>query len=479
MTSWYEFGPFRLDPERLLLLHGDSPVALGPKVVETLLALLEQPGEVITKHALIERVWPEGYVDEASLAQNIYVLRKLLRARWDVVAIETIPRRGYRFVAPVAQCHAPAPVASVANAVVSTNPPAPIARPRFAWIAIAAVLCISLAGAALALTRTTHTPLQLSADGARLYQIGRYNWNLRTPDGIARSIAYFTEVIRTDPRDAHGYAALASAYAVASDAESTSAMRHSYVAAARTNAQRALALDPNCGEAYAVLGIVSMDEGTDIASVTRAADRLRRAVELDPSDAPAHEWYGIALLALNDVDDSYAQLEQAADLEPLSVASTAWLSQAAYLDRRYDKAIALAHETLDLSPRRNDAWVTMGLAYEARGEFSRAADAFRRYGQTSKNSAEAAALIAAVDARAHRSESARMQLSIAQQHVTQVDPEDLAIAFALLGQRRVALSWLRRTHDAALLRVEIANDPRFAPFRSGDAISAEPVQKPA
>jgi DNA-binding winged helix-turn-helix (wHTH) protein/Tfp pilus assembly protein PilF len=467
MTSWYEFGPFRLDPERLLLLDGDSPVALGPKVVETLLALLEQPGELITKHALIERVWPEGYVDEASLAQNIYVLRKLLRARWDVVAIETIPRRGYRFVAPVAQRNAPVPRSSS------------IARPRFAWLAIAAVLCVALAGAAFAFSRPSHAPLHLSADGARLYQIGRYNWNLRTPDGIARSIAYFTQVIRTDPRDAHGYAALASAYAVASEAEPTSAMRHAYVAAARTNAQRALALDPNCGEAYAVLGIVTMDEGSDIGAVTRAADRLRRAVELDPSDAPAHEWYGIALLALNDVDDSYAQLEQAADLEPLSVASTAWLSQAAYLDRRYDKAIALARETLDLSPQRDDAWVTMGLAYEARGEFTRAADAFARYGQVSKNSAEAAALIAAVDARAHRSESARMLLSIAQQHVKQVDPEDLAIAFALLGERRVALSWLHRTHDAALLRVEIANDPRFAPFRSGDAISAEPVQKPA
>src|SRR5215469_2774366 len=101
--SVYEFGPFLLDSERLLLLDRGEPVSLGPKVVETLLALVEHPGEVLTKSALLDRIWPEGYVDEANLAQNVYVLRKTLRARWDTDAIETIPRRGYRFTREVAR----------------------------------------------------------------------------------------------------------------------------------------------------------------------------------------------------------------------------------------------------------------------------------------------------------------------------------------------------------------------------------------
>src|ERR1700729_4060715 len=99
--SLYEFGPFQLDAERLLLLDRGAPMPIGPKVVETLLALIEHPGEVLTKSTLLTRIWPEGYVDEANLAQNIYVLRKTLLARWNVAAIETIPRRGYRFKAPV------------------------------------------------------------------------------------------------------------------------------------------------------------------------------------------------------------------------------------------------------------------------------------------------------------------------------------------------------------------------------------------
>ena len=78
--SVYEFGPFHLDAERLLLVENGKPMQLGPKVVETLLAMVERDGEIVSKQALLDRIWPEGYVDEANLAQNVYVLRKALRA---------------------------------------------------------------------------------------------------------------------------------------------------------------------------------------------------------------------------------------------------------------------------------------------------------------------------------------------------------------------------------------------------------------
>ncbi len=71
--SVYEFGPFKLDAARLLLLHRGASLPIGPKVVATLLALIEHPGEVFSKGELLARIWPEGYVDEANLAQNIYV----------------------------------------------------------------------------------------------------------------------------------------------------------------------------------------------------------------------------------------------------------------------------------------------------------------------------------------------------------------------------------------------------------------------
>src|ERR1700753_2953475 len=101
--SLYEFGPFQLDAESLLLLRGGEPVALGPKVVATLLALIECPGEVHSKDELLDRVWPEGFVEESNLTQNVHRLRKILRESWGVDAIRTVPRRGYRFVEPVSK----------------------------------------------------------------------------------------------------------------------------------------------------------------------------------------------------------------------------------------------------------------------------------------------------------------------------------------------------------------------------------------
>ena len=98
----YEFGPFTIDTVNRLLLRDGKPVPLKPKVVDTLLMLVESMGRVVQKDELIAKLWPDRFVEEANLTQNIYVLRKVLNIGADAEAyIETIPRRGYRFAAPV------------------------------------------------------------------------------------------------------------------------------------------------------------------------------------------------------------------------------------------------------------------------------------------------------------------------------------------------------------------------------------------
>lgn len=93
----YEFGSFRLNAAERVLLRDGSPVPLAPKVTETLLALVENAGHVVTKDDLMTRLWPDTFVDESNLAQNIFRLRKVLGGESDQAFIETIPRRGYRF----------------------------------------------------------------------------------------------------------------------------------------------------------------------------------------------------------------------------------------------------------------------------------------------------------------------------------------------------------------------------------------------
>jgi len=99
---FYAFGPFRLDSEKRILVRDGVPVPLGPKVAETLLVLVESAGHLVDKDELMQRVWPDAFVEEGNLNKNIFVLRKLL-GEWEGGReyIETVPKRGYRFVAPV------------------------------------------------------------------------------------------------------------------------------------------------------------------------------------------------------------------------------------------------------------------------------------------------------------------------------------------------------------------------------------------
>jgi DNA-binding winged helix-turn-helix (wHTH) protein len=96
----FEFGPFRLDPCERLLLRGGNSVPLTPKAFELLLNLVERHGHLVAKDHLMKVVWPESFVEETNLSHHISVLRSTLGEDGEPF-IETVPRRGYRFVAPV------------------------------------------------------------------------------------------------------------------------------------------------------------------------------------------------------------------------------------------------------------------------------------------------------------------------------------------------------------------------------------------
>src|SRR5262245_1079077 len=100
LTHVYEFGPFRLDAAEHLLLRDGAVVPLQPKVFDLLLALVERHGRLLEKDELMKLVWPDAIVEEANLANNISILRKTLGENGQQF-IETVPKRGYRFVAPV------------------------------------------------------------------------------------------------------------------------------------------------------------------------------------------------------------------------------------------------------------------------------------------------------------------------------------------------------------------------------------------
>src|SRR5260370_22818802 len=104
VNHFYEFDQFRIDVTERLLLQEGTPLALPPKAFDILLALVRQSGNVLEKRELIDTVWPDTFIEENNLTQYISALRKALGDdRHGRRYIETVPRRGYRFLAPVRQ----------------------------------------------------------------------------------------------------------------------------------------------------------------------------------------------------------------------------------------------------------------------------------------------------------------------------------------------------------------------------------------
>jgi DNA-binding winged helix-turn-helix (wHTH) protein/TolB-like protein/Tfp pilus assembly protein PilF len=135
--KFYEFGSFRLLPSERLLLCDNQPVQLPPKVFDTLVALVERGGHLIEKDFLLDTIWADAFVEEATLARNISILRKVLGESGEGGKyIETVPKRGYRFTESVVERH------SIYEAKPTAAPPK-IRRPVL-WLTMVSVVAIGI-----------------------------------------------------------------------------------------------------------------------------------------------------------------------------------------------------------------------------------------------------------------------------------------------------------------------------------------------
>ncbi|HEV2486661.1 MAG TPA: winged helix-turn-helix domain-containing protein [Terracidiphilus sp.] len=143
----YEFGPFRVDPEKELLLRGEETVPLAPKTFQILLVLMRHKKSVVTKDELMKSVWPDTFVEEANLSRNIFLLRKALgESPQDHQYIVTVPGRGYRFAEEVQ--HVPEQELSIVAASHAKVQIEVKESSRGRWLAIAAVILLILAAGA-------------------------------------------------------------------------------------------------------------------------------------------------------------------------------------------------------------------------------------------------------------------------------------------------------------------------------------------
>jgi DNA-binding winged helix-turn-helix (wHTH) protein len=463
------FGSFTLDARTRLLAKDGVPVALGPMVVETLCVLVENGGELVTKDELMRRLWPNRYVDEGNLTQNVYRLRRVLSAGGLTGAIETMACRGYRFVAPVEFADAPAEGDARATATLQADVPR-AAEPRrasprrWAFAAFAAALGFALLAAGIAKPVPAPAFARLSAESQRVYRLGRYHLNLRTDAAhVDASVRYFRDVVKRDPDNALGYSGLADAYLATFDGacDAMAAACRRVIALASENARKAVELDPRSAEAHTSLAMTINEFTGDDA---RSDAEFERAIELDPSYALAHHWYGNALLVRGEFARALRQHQAALALEPASPATYAWLAHDAFFTRRYRDAIGFARESLAIYPRRHPTQVLLGLAYEQVGNERAAIASFEQL-----RGAERDALLAGLYARTGRRDQALAKLRAigVKEAFGSGCTRTIAFAWLALGDKARAYAFLRATPPSN--RVErqfLAFDPRFDDLRS-------------
>jgi len=140
----YEFGPFRLDPAKRVLLRGEEPISLTPKAFDTLLLLVQNRDRVMPKEELMNRIWPESFVEEANLSQTIFMLRKTLgETAPEQRYIATVRGSGYRFDEPVRETpDAPLVVAGLEREPAAFDSTVQAQSSRFRYIAALTVLLI-------------------------------------------------------------------------------------------------------------------------------------------------------------------------------------------------------------------------------------------------------------------------------------------------------------------------------------------------
>jgi DNA-binding winged helix-turn-helix (wHTH) protein/predicted Zn-dependent protease len=347
-------GRLTIDGAALVITLDDRPLPAPPKVVELIAVLGERRGEVLSKEILLERLWPQGYADDATLWQTVYLARKLL-AKTGAATIETLPRRGYRIVAAATE-----------------TAPMPKRQTRSRYVAAAAVMGLVVSVIALGVHRNAPSPLPPAA--LRAYNLGRYYLHQGTFVSVRHAIAEFQEVVRDAPGSPLGYAGLAQAEV--SYTQDTMRGRSAMLARAIDDACTALRIDPRSVTAQTALAVADFYAHEPPGKVDAA---YRRALALDNENAMSHMYYGQFLLMRNDLRGAYAHFRRATDLDPSLGDANIMVALTAYKLGDPQTAIHYAREGLGFgAPDKFDAYQTLGYAYVAVGKPQSALHAFRQ-----------------------------------------------------------------------------------------------------
>jgi DNA-binding winged helix-turn-helix (wHTH) protein/Tfp pilus assembly protein PilF len=497
-TKIVRFGLFEADLEQRLLSKEGVRVKLQDQPFQILVLLLERPYEVVTREEIQQKLWPvDTYVAfDDGLNTAIKKLRLALADSADNPRfVETVPRRGYRFLAvpsfaePMAQTAVPAERAErdIAERVQdSTKEPAaaqPVqetaSRRRALQLAALLVAITVLVGGGIiwwkSSTRHKGPTSDTTSAGIGQQQLGRVTrppidpraheeylqarnfWKQRTAEALTHAVENFNLAIEHDPGYAEAYAGLADCYVVM-PMLSTVPTNDSYLKA-RQAAEKALALDESVAGGHLAAAELKLYSDWNFAG---AETEFRRALALDSKDAQAHQWYAEFLSLMGRHQEAIGEIHMAQHLDPLSMIIHHQAGQIYQNARMYPEAFMEYRKALMIQPGFGPTYAAMMLAFRREGRYKESVEAQRqanRYWDPGETSIEDLKRLAEASVRG-RQAYLRAALEFNKKHPSTA--YNAAFDYALLAENEKSLQWLQKSLEAREPQIiNLLNDPEF------------------
>jgi TolB-like protein/DNA-binding winged helix-turn-helix (wHTH) protein/Tfp pilus assembly protein PilF len=315
------------------------------------------------------------------------------------------------------------------------------------------------------ITPPTRQPLSpQNYEAYDLYLKGQYFWNKRTIEGFERAIDYYQQAIAKDPNYARAYAGLADSYSLIPGY--SSAPPSEYMPKARAAALRALELDQGLPEAHTALALIVQNYDYDWQT---AEKEFRRAIELNPNYATAHQWYAEHLMWRGLFDEALRESERARQLDPLSLIIATDNGAILYFSRQYDRAIGKLRTVRELDPSFPRAPGLLVWAYEQKGMFADALADLEKWRSLYPNSLRNWSELAYIYGRTGQQAQARLALAKLEQlsRRQHVEPGGFVRAHIGMGNQDQAFAYLEKAysqHSSAAITLKV--DPLYDPLRS-------------
>ncbi len=308
-----------------------------------------------------------------------------------------------------------------------------------------------------------------NTDAYQAYLKGRYHWNKRTAEGFQKGIEYFEQAIEKDPVYALAYAGIADCYSFLG--------WHDFFPSgdvypkARAAAEKALEIDESLSEAHTSLAFVKYLYDWDWPGAER---EFRRAIELNPSYATAHQWYAQYLSSRQRQDDAIAEVKRAQELDPISLSIIHSLGLILYQGRQYDQAIEQFQKILEMDPNYIAAHWYLAYPYIQKGRYGEAiAELHTAIELSGRRDAPLVALLGVVYSHSGEVDKANKVIEELVELSKQryVAPCYIVFIYAGLGEKDKAFEWLDRGYEvrddwfdvlkASPMFDGLRSDPRF------------------